>query len=334
MLKCEDCKTSDIFCTCETKVCQTHLSGHIGLNHNLRSISKTESHFLFHLNQKSIQKAKERLEHLELCNSKNKLRPFEIKNLEKNYINLATKDDLNENMIPVIIDKNIWVIDFNKKIYKVVERQVIDRYGFTMNVYKSRLLIIGGTDGLKKFEIIEDLFDSDLTLKLENPRCFHSSVMHNDSLYVIGGLLKFKNCFSIEVISLVDYQNTSYSDIECKMISPISFVINTKIVTYFTEGFSSAGKNLKKFEFDVNFNARNVKNVKERDRILFLLKKFNSFWSPSNLNISEDLKKVNSAKCALVYLIEEEKILKIDFTKHYIQYINLKDEDEFRILLV
>ena len=337
MLSCPNCESSDIFCTYErTKVCKAHSSKHIGIDHYLCSISQTESHFLFQLNQKNIQKVKQDISHLELSNTSNKLGPFEIKNFKKTYLNLATKDDLNENVIPVIIDKNIWIVDLNKKIYKIVEQQIPDRYGFTMNIYKSRLMLIGGTDGLKKLEIIEDLFDNSYKLKLENPRCFHSSVLHKDSLYVIGGLVKLKNCFSIEVISfdgdIID-QN-SYSDIGCKIIYPVSFVINTKIVTYFTDSLSIERRSFKKLEFDIGTNIRTVKEVKkDRDSIFSVLEKFPKFWSPSNLVKFKD-PKIKSARCALIYAIDEKKILKIDLAKLYIQYVDLMAEDELKLLSV
>jgi hypothetical protein len=136
------------------------------------------------------------------------------------------------------------------------EKNFLERTSFIND--KNRLFISGGYSDLTKknsnqFLYYEDGFENIRILpELNEARCNHSMIVHEDILYILGGL----NTNTIEVFDIENFKlesriNEGFEEVE----NPILFIKNNWLYSFFGK---KSGKNIN-FVQRVNLKAKNFK---------------------------------------------------------------------------
>jgi hypothetical protein len=109
-------------------------------------------------------------------------------------------------------------------------------------------------------------------------------------------------------------ENVEFSDILCKIVSPLSFIENDSIFTFF---FNPKENEKQVLIFNTQLNSRNTESLSSYNGhisnhpIFRFAMKSENFWTPSNL-----VYKKNSESTSIhIYLPENQEICKIQDTK-------------------
>lgn len=188
--------------------------------------------------------------------------------------------------MPVVVDGKVGIYDFGSGRVMTTDYDVSDAVGFTLNVYCDSLLVVCGMkDFLYSDKIVNALTSRSLcTVKV--PRIFHSSVIHESKMYIIGGEALTSDYSVIEEINLLSPTTSTLIPLKSEILSPLSlFSPPSQIITRFTTDLSQE-KEYEILVFDVNTNNCSIQRL-EHDETFKKFEHFDSFynenWTPSQM---------------------------------------------------